>query len=191
MSTATTEQPVVDLRPFVSRERGRTSYLLAPWSAGRWTYATNGIVAVRVPRRADVKEETATPAARIDTWLDDAPLEALLRAMPAADCTPPGRACDWCDGRGTEHNCPSCDCDCEQCNGSGDVAVQWSVEWFGQYLDGNYWQAIAALPGARIATAVNGFDHLRFTFDGGGSGAIKPMLWPYSVLKRLTPEVAP
>jgi hypothetical protein len=190
MNSDTREEAAVDLRAFVSPDHWRRSYRLAPWSAGRWTYATNGVVVVRVPRRVDFDVDVDAPSAKIDEWLDE-PGEPQLRAMPAADYNPPAKTCSQCWGRGTVHDCPSCDCDCESCNGSGEAPARWSVEWFGVHVDGNFWQQIATLPGARIGTEATRFGHLRFTFDGGGAGAVMPLWWPCEASKRLTPEAAP
>lgn len=52
----------IDLSHFCYTEDDR-SYLKQPWSRGDFTYATNGHIMVRVPRRSDVPENDKAPDA--------------------------------------------------------------------------------------------------------------------------------
>lgn len=85
-----------------------------PWSAGEWTYATNGHIAVRVPRLADVPEVSNAPnaaklfdAAVANEWF---PVPACLQ--PPDDYCPQckgtlidryGHECGWCENGKVEN----------------------------------------------------------------------------------------
>ena len=76
---------MIDLKPFCSREVGR-EYLRQPFSFGEWTYATNGYVMVRVPRRDDVPENDKVP--KLATFEDYPAFD--MRPLPIFDL-PVGR----------------------------------------------------------------------------------------------------
>lgn len=175
------EAPVVDLLQFCGSRGARHAFVWAPWSAGEWTYATNGHLAVRVPRRADVAELSDNPAARLDEWLA-AVRDVELVPLPELSKPPPKQTrCIHCSGSGVAHQCPDCTCDCDTCGGTGLVTAEWTVTWCGVHLDGHHWLQIAALPEARIATAVAGAGHVAFAFAGDGRGILMPMLHPHRV----------
>ncbi|WP_127078426.1 hypothetical protein [Rhodomicrobium lacus] len=100
-----------------------------PFSIGAYTYATNGHLVIRVPRRADVPERDGTPA--IDRlphpWIgrDYRPLPTLPESI--------FYDCDICAGEGRVVDCPDCDdgtvecphcgaeSNCKNCDGRGVV----------------------------------------------------------------------
>jgi len=101
-----------------------------PWSRGDYTYATNGHIGIRVPRRPDVTDEHGPDLQKI---IDGAPLSTNLRPMPEFDLNSIAtRLCFQCKGSGKTTWCRSCDgegeiecCECgqgrpcENCNGEG------------------------------------------------------------------------
>ena len=67
----TLTNPARDLQPFCSRDKTRTT-LTQPFSFGEWTYATDGRIAVRVPRLFDFSEVDRAPNARIEQLFKEA-----------------------------------------------------------------------------------------------------------------------
>lgn len=122
---------MLDLTPFCQHPGyGSRAYLVKPWSLGAWTYASNGHMAIRVPRREDVPENSEAPAS-IETVFARAD-EATYVPLPPIDIPKPkyvrctvckgqgwGDECQTCDGTG-EHTC-TCgqDHECGDCDGSG------------------------------------------------------------------------
>ena len=110
----------LDIQPFCAAGDGfRAKEFSKPFSRGDYTYATDGTIAVRVPRRADVAVSEVGDA-----------LPGLFIGVEAIECRPLARvelpkpkvetgSCRSCEGRGREHDCPDCQCICEDCNGSG------------------------------------------------------------------------
>jgi hypothetical protein len=116
-----------------------------PWSAGEFTFATNGFILVRVPRLAEVPERQNVVSLKSvleqnpvpsDGWVDAPGVEDLkIPACPRckgkeSNPTP----CEECDGTGAvdfdnrwnsyEFTCKSCDGDgehgsCKKCGGTG------------------------------------------------------------------------
>ena len=109
----------IDLKPFCSTEEYR-SYLCQPFSLGDWTYASNGHIGIRVPRRADVPENDKAPAS-----IEDLFANAGKFAFHALDVSNLGEErkikCTTCRGLGYGEKCKRCngeghhDCDCEHC----------------------------------------------------------------------------
>lgn len=154
-----------------------------PWSVGAHSYATNGHIIVRVPRLDDVPPpddpKIEKTAAQIDEWL--AKLASVPRDPVPRFELPKGKtwSCDKCDGRGTEHDCPSCECECDECE-SGTCHQPVMIAWRGTHISGDMWRLIAALPGSMLAASPPLppiMDHVSFVFDGG-SGIVMPMRNP-------------
>ncbi|MCG6204173.1 hypothetical protein LPW26_05970 [Rhodopseudomonas sp. HC1] len=151
-----------------------------PFSCGAFSYATNGHIMVRVPRRDDVSEVQVQ-----GKW--DAPLRLEGRGalrfvplhfdLPEAPETGP---CLLCDGRGHLRGCP--EFACEFCGGCGwiDQESPISTEIGGGYFRLSYVRRIAELPDVRVAIhdMVNNLcGPLQFNFDGG-IGALMPLTGP-------------
>ena len=141
-----------------------------PFSIGEYTYATNGHYCVRVPRRPGVPEVKDAPDASklfgSTNGLRFYPLAPL--DLPAAEMT----TCNFCDGRGTEHDCPNCRCLCEYCDGDGKLLVPFPVEIVGAQFSSEYVRMLLALPGLLVnKTNASANDlpaqMLCFRFDGG------------------------
>lgn len=163
----------MDLSKFCASEADRP-ILAKPFTRGQWSYGTNGRVLVRIPRQDDIPEKPDAPD-----------VEKLFEGKEAASCTEVLKidlpasddddACDRCDGRGVEHDCPGCHCKCDECDGTGATQI-WHGTSFGlgdaifnaQYL----WQ-IRNLPGLRFGKP-SATDPIMFVFDGG-EGLVMPM----------------
>lgn len=153
-------------------ERRAVTY--RPWSVGDYSYATDGTIIVRVPRLDDVPpphdRTIEKTAAKIDEWMARL-ADANRVPVPRIELpTPKSWCCDTCDGRGTKHDCRSCDCECYDCDGTGRCQQPIVVAWRGAYIAGQLWKLIAELPGSTIVASPPSppiYDHAGFAFDGG------------------------
>ena len=134
---------------------------------------------------SDVPEMDATAP----EFKQDAPLAGIDDAAfytpsfslpPAPDKT--GECAD-CKGRGHVHDCPTCDCTCESCDGTGnaDPEQRISTTINGVHFGLNFVRMMASLPGLKISNSAVASKNskrqkpLLFTFDGG-CGALMPRL---------------
>lgn len=176
---------VVDLQQFCSADGDEIRrYILAPFSRGQFTYATNGAVAVRVARRDDVGElEDSRPADTLDRYfvpLDGAIFREITIDVPSDVEVERRTACDECEGRGKYHNCPECTCTCDGCGGKGFVSTteRISVDAFGGFFRLPLLRMLLGLPGVEVADyKFRSGDPRLFRFDGGVA-AIMPCRTP-------------
>ncbi len=100
---------MIDLQRFCANELDEREYLRKPWKHGKWVYATNGHVCVRVPTAAmpDVAEcDKAPPVQKLfQKHMKQRQCEFLLMPIIA-----PLKKCSACYGKGYVHarKCPSC-----------------------------------------------------------------------------------
>lgn len=98
---------------------GASMRYLRPFVRGEHDYATNGKIVVRMPRTApsDIYEPGEIAAEKVFERVNwDGPFSPPPSlALPARRRT----ECSECDGSGTKHSCPSCDCACDECDGAG------------------------------------------------------------------------
>lgn len=127
----------INLKAFCSTDKGRQD-LQEPFSAGDFTYASNGHVAVRVPRLSEYAEVMDHRKVKtIDSWfardVTFSPFPAVVLPTvaphvpkPCKDCNATGRihstSCSKCSGSGL-HKCYACnnENDCEACDGYGYI----------------------------------------------------------------------
>jgi hypothetical protein len=169
---------MIDLQPFCSTNKLRPS-LHRPWSAGRWSIATNGHILVRVPRRDDIAENPSAPDIKgVVRALDG----VTFRPLRNIDVPPPADSeteCSKCDGRGTEHDCPQCTCECEACEGTG-VAVpaeSVSVGIGGVPFSAKYVRLLQCLPKIEVGADLKVREPMPFRFDDGGEGVLMPLFY--------------
>lgn len=155
----------INLRPFCSTEFYRPA-LMQPFSIGDHSFATNGHIAIRVVRRADVPDRSDAPdMGRLfkDTigvsWRPlrkfDVPKEIEER-------------CRTCDGRGHKHDCPDCECECENCGGTGIAVEGFSICIGEGIFNVKYVLLLASLSGIMVPEIVNDVSNpMPFKFDGG------------------------
>lgn len=146
-------------------------YLHKPFSRGEWTYATNGHICVRVPRRLDAPEQDNPNAEKLFDTISASAMR-LLRSIAFPELI--SRECECCGGRGTVHDCPDCACDCESCGGDGEVQEKASVGIGIADYNAKYVKQLTALPGLVIASDAAPAEPLFFRFDGG-EGLLMPM----------------
>jgi hypothetical protein len=117
---------MIDLQKFCDPTR---DYLSKPFSLGDYSYATNGHIALRLPRRDDVKQAQDVRAENavnhINSYIDEFQ-EKPGPMLPIPDGELPAREsrpCDFCGGEGKLDHCPTCDqpCDCPECDGTGEI----------------------------------------------------------------------
>ncbi len=170
----------IDLQPFCGREITRY-YIIKPWSLGEWTYATNGHICIRVPRRADVPEMVDNPANTVKIFVEHftAPAFRLFRGADLPEVSADDLKCERCDGRGHMHDCPDCTCECEWCDSSGTNPHREnrSVGINGVPFAACYVRLIQVLPNLRVSTAIKPSDPMPFTFEGG-DGVLMPRRVP-------------
>lgn len=163
---------VIDLQQFCSTEQFRLS-LHEPFSHGEFTYASDGIVAVRVARRQEFEEAKDPKLPReLDKWLAPLVTSAFKSSwiiFPTDQETETREQCDSCEGRGKDHDCPDCDCTCDDCGGRGTQSAveRISVDAFGRIFRLKYLQQICQLPGIEIDPSGEGTRPMLFRFDGG------------------------
>jgi len=164
------------LKQFCSHDPTRY-YLMKPFSQDGYTWATNGHIMVRVAQIDGIApfDGKAINVARPLKGIEDAQFSSRAFTLPPApeeldDCIK-------CAGRGTEHECPDCDCTCEYCKGTGrvDRESKISTTISGQIVQLAYARMVAGLPGVEVSErASEGIAPLFFRFDGG-VGALMPL----------------
>ena len=186
------------LKKFVSQNDPR-EYMRAPFSRGEWTYATNGHIAVRVPKIDGI----ATLAEKHIHQLESLFQSASGNDFIALPTLPPPEKCQMCDGTGAAYECPECDGEgefeygthtywCKECDGHGQVeygSTGLSVcrhcdgtgakrdaptKVGGSHFDPFYLYLINGLPEAKFSPGAGRMDMARFVFDGG-EGILMPM----------------
>lgn len=172
---------MIDLKPFCTNGYDRYQ-LRKPWSRDGYTYATNGRILVRVARRDDVPENAQAPD--VEKLLEKAQIDtANFTPLPPFDLPPEKMdECTSCGGSGCEHDCPDCNCICEDCDGSGEESHYSfiSVGIFGLPYAARHIAIIRDLPGVEISRTAAGLNPMPFRFDGG-IGLLMPLHSPYEV----------
>jgi hypothetical protein len=161
-----------------------------PFSVGEWTYATNGHICLRVPRRDDIAENPAAPDP--SSLFNLRPLKYKKRReykpAPQFDLVEPFEwneksQCFYCRGTGKAHveHCPSCACKCLRCNSAGKLTIlnfrraalaspadPWARTYNAKYLS---W--LQSLPNLESGLSRRRYDPLPFRF-AGGEGLLMP-----------------
>lgn len=184
-----------DLQPFC----GDTSfivrdYLSQPMHIGPWTIASNGHIAIRVPRLPGTEDTTAPESI---TGIFNAHSTADLGELPLFS-PPEGEAdCVYCQGSGVieddDYGWATIET-CDDCRGTGKIPLLHitSVEIKEKILAARYFELIRALPFPKLAYGdwpgpytTEGKQHpLSFTFEGG-IGLLMPMRGSYDHHVRL------
>ena len=130
---------MIDLKQFCSDEtRPR---IAEPWSDGNYSYATDGHILIRVPRRKDVRDAKDVP----DGAIEIERFENIFKQEPKK-WFPIGKIklekieCNKCEGTGLAYTCPECggkgytsasnkfsdydDLKCMTCDGSGTISKE-------------------------------------------------------------------
>jgi hypothetical protein len=187
METAMTTE--INLELFCSSDRPE---LARPFSAGSWSYATNGHILVRVARRDDVAEIPNAPNAA--AVCETVKWPRRYKPLPEIDLSEPFEwdeelecqflDCGWCRGKGKKHDCPNCKCECPQCSGTGKCKFcngtgKYTVKRLKSARIGSasynsrYLSWLSSLPSAEIGPP-HKKNPLAFRFDGG-EGLLMPL----------------
>jgi len=139
-------QPLVDLQPFCHAADGTHPLLESPWSRGSWTYATDGSILVRVPKRGRTAKTLGPPGVA----------ELFKRHLERADNFHPlSRVID-------RSRLPFQD--------GIPCAIAHRV------FDGRFLRLIELLPNVQVAAHCGGrLDPMVFRFDSLGAGLLMPM----------------
>lgn len=157
---------MIDLSPFCSKEELRP-FLHTPFSHGEWTYATNGHIAIRVPRRSDMPGDSNAPGEKIEAMFAAAG-NLEMRPMPRFEWPPRETSdCSACEGRGTAHTCPNCECPCQRCDGSGISGSVVSGNLGPAIFDAKYLILLMKLPEAEVPSEPSTTEPMPFIFTGG------------------------
>lgn len=157
-----------DLKPFCSDET-RPSISL-PFHEDGWTYATDGRIIIRVPKREDITEVPDRPPVVSKTALkfnhDEIsgwePLPENIPPLHKETC----RAC----GNGTDSRDY-----CDECEGEGEFDFPESVPVGKKLIANKYLLLILTLPNPVIAPNATGIhEACPFKFDGG-VGLVMPI----------------
>ena len=158
------EMDVIDLTQFYDKNEFRSN-IAAPFSDAEHTYATDGHIVIRVPRRLEVEQSPFAPKAdRLFAertgggprkWFDIPKLPAPV--MEPCECV----------------NDTRCD-PCPDCNGTEVVEKIKSVDIGGMPFQRKLLAKLVLLPNCVISPA--GPKPAWFRFDGG-DGLLCPMKW--------------
>jgi hypothetical protein len=161
----------IDLDRFCNPDR---EIIARPFSVGEWTYATNGWILVRVPRREDVAENPAAPDIE-HTRLIEYLRKPRYKPAPKFELQEPFERedqfeCFYCVGSGHEHRerCSSCTCICPRCDGTGKLATpNFRRTSIGKALyNSKYISWMQSLPQLELGQP-HKRNPLAFRFDGG------------------------
>ena len=132
-----------DLQKFCADDDDIRYYLRQPWSAGEFSYATNGHILVHVPRLAYVPYNDKAPDAQ--ALIDKTAPSKEWLPVPGVEM-PPDVACTWCDGTGKDPNDRRCKC--EECLGAKTMPDRSGIELAGTAFAKRY---LAMIQGWEIA----------------------------------------
>lgn len=190
------------LRMFCSNDE-TSETLNNPFNDGDYTYATNGHILIRVPRRAEydqnkavknINEAVQFTAVPEEKWIDTPDPCDTIKTEPCNMCKGTGKLarCPDCKGQGEvqwesdygyeyEDTCRMCngrgriDGICEDCAGTGKITTERNIEICGRLLNGKLLSILRELPGLKIAPdAVENLKPIPFKCDGG-EGVIMQM----------------
>jgi hypothetical protein len=183
MSTTQTT-PAIGLRKFCA-ESGSRLAIDEPFIQDGWQYATNGIIAVRIPaaegepdtppnekqrRRPRMKDVFTPIVAADDKWT------AWPHVDPCSTCTATGLVlCEECNGEGqcnqckckSEHECGFCDgegkVECDLCCANGSLEHRFGNAELARKLA----YLVSQLPNVQYVPQPEAEGAVRFKFDGG------------------------
>ena len=161
----------IDLSPFCATKAHPS--LQFPFSRGDWTYATNGHICVRVPRRTDVTAEGPDAERLFEGAYFGGLFPAVIPHIPERE----KRKCLYCGGAGQEYDDYNCIYGlCEDCDGTGVVYDIMTIKVYDRLFNAEYIRLMSALPGLKIPfdCSNSNFTPLQFAFNGG-QGLVMPM----------------
>jgi len=186
------EAPSIDLLSFCAGDGEFREWLKTPFCVGDFTYATDGHLLVRLPRDARYPN-----CDKVDPAKFMGACEAAAYSRPGAVTLPPlpekqRVECLACKGRGKEHDCPDCDCECVVCDGAGfvDHEHRTSTDFAGGIFNLKYLRQLLGIPDVEIAVGSSDQEKNRpllFRFPGG-YGALMPCRRPFQQHVKIESE---
>lgn len=174
----------IDLNVFC-RPSGSSFNLSSPWRVGDYTYATNKHIMVRVTNHNGSRSECTENRPDLEAIFLKMDFSSCDMEIPRFDMPEMNKKvkCDECFGNKKLHDCQSCTCICQNCNGTGLIDNppdgNVSVTFNGGILDAWYLKLISDnLPDVLFGSGKFRYDPVSFTFLGG-CGAIMPILGKY------------
>jgi hypothetical protein len=169
----------IDLDQFCHHDK---AFIARPFSLDGHTYATNGAILVRVPVINGFGAPEGAPEGfheKLNQILSgieektyfDLPLDKIPAPPDDIDCPA-------CRGRGHKHDCPNCQCECEQCLGDGHVPPDDALIINRHPFASVYLRMIASLPNPKMTApqrrkADGKYAPIAFfRFDTDGFGAL-------------------
>jgi len=164
-------QTTIDLQLFCADDAIQTR-LATPFSRGDWTYATDGHIAVRVPRRPDVPDRDDAPdVERVFAATGYDPLKARL--IQPTTLPPPEIVTCWrCIGGGVHRRGRKRKVTCEECNGAGTTRADEAVRIGDRLCARQCAERLAFLPDLHMDSSDL---ILAFRF-AGGEALVSPLL---------------
>ncbi len=138
-------------------------YLCQPWSRGKYTYATNGHIMVRVKRLPGVAENEKAPDG--EALMPKTLLGKKWMRVPAATM-PPDVACIWCNG--SKRDSFDRRYKCDECGATGKQRAHIGMRIAGVSFDQGY---LSMIQGWEIAP--NG-DKAAWIRNGDALGLLMP-----------------
>lgn len=173
---------MVDLKQFCSTEEHRVR-IQAPWSSGEYTYATDGHIGLRVPRRAAVTREDGPNLAEVFARAE-ARRRGEFQSIGIGEFPVYAQiACRSCAGtKMVECRCCGNESDCEDCDGTG---LEWPSHPTAEIAPGRFFstvllQKMLSLPCVLVSLPEDPSEALLFNFDGG-DGLLMPASRPAEV----------
>jgi hypothetical protein len=168
----------IDLQPFCSTDKTRPS-LLQPFTHGPWSYATDGRILVRVPRREGAVCQgpfEPPPRFKLDAhlWVSFPHEEEPIALPELPQKLRQMRECPWCRGTGNDDRAT-----CEECDGEGHIQETVRVAVGEMHFAAHYVALVKALPDVRFFLPLQRtgttLHAATFTFSGEGRGVLMPM----------------
>jgi hypothetical protein len=171
---------LINLEKFYSSDPTREN-VARPFSFDGWTYATNGHVVVRVPKRDDIAENPAAPNDHAAALFDKCAKKRRYKPAPSFELSEPFEweeqiECICCASSGRRHHdCPTCKCECKICSGRGKIAIRrfGTVAIGTAYYSSKYISWLQSLPKLELGPP-HKKNPLPFRF-GGGEGLLMPV----------------
>lgn len=180
------------LRRFCSANAKDTGFvrpwMSIPFSFGGFSYATDGVVCVRVPRLCGSRQlsEDFQFASAVEHLFAQSPAGIWTRP-PSVPLLAEYKTCDECDGLGKKKMCP-------ECGGSGKIRVPSLIQFgdpasgpiFGGQtyaINSDVLEKITTLPGLEINTSPVdcGVFHFRFRGGAGVFMGVRMQSWNRSI----------
>lgn len=163
----------LDLQRFCADEF--PARMVKPFSYGKHTYATDGHILIRVPRRGNVSERQDAPLqGDVLSLFTPMGMDGVWTAFPEIKLPAPG-PCKWCDGSGEDQGIHSVKgVPCLECDGSGFGKPTGIYRFKTFDLDIKYAALISEMDESEICVP-----HVEFEISPVGKKSEHTILWRF------------